>query len=164
MKSLSFYVHLLANRVFWAIARPIRQLYRLVARPELRGVKCVVMHEDAVLLVRINYGHRSWTFPGGGVNRGETWLAAALRETEEETGIRLLDAVFVGEYRRVDRYTQGTTQVFQATLHARQEPVADGIEIAETRWFTFDQLPANRVSRVDETIAAFVSRPPRPTR
>lgn len=161
---MPFLLRLYAHKTFWGIVGPVRKIYRRFSRPELRGVKCIVTNEDAVLLVRINYDHRSWTFPGGGVNRGETWLAAALRETEEETGIRLLDAVFVGEYRRVDRYTRGTTQVFHAALLARQKPIADGIEIAEAQWFALDQLPANRVSRVDETLAAFTNRPPQPAR
>ncbi|MBZ4690288.1 MAG: nudJ [Cereibacter sp.] len=60
----------------------------IAARPSL-AVLAVVLHEGNVLLVRrLNEPDAGlWGFPGGHVERGETGLAAAARELEEETGV-----------------------------------------------------------------------------
>lgn len=162
MSGLSFKLRLLANKLFWGVARPIRRVYWWIRRPDRPGVKCVVICANEVLLVRPNYAHRLWTFPGGGKKRNESWEDAALRETEEETGIRVNHAVKIGEYVNIVQYTENVVWVFQVVLDSRPTPRADGIEIADARWFVLSQLPNDRVSRVDETIAAFVNRPPLP--
>jgi len=47
----------------------------------------IVMRDGAVLLVhRPRYD--DWSFPKGKLNSGESWEDAALREVEEETGLR----------------------------------------------------------------------------
>jgi len=47
----------------------------------------IVMREGAVLLVhRPRYD--DWSFPKGKLDRGESWEDAALREVDEETGLR----------------------------------------------------------------------------
>ena len=50
-----------------------------------------VESDDALLLVRLNYGPRSghWALPGGLVEDDETPEQAAVRETQEETGLRI---------------------------------------------------------------------------
>jgi 8-oxo-dGTP diphosphatase len=50
-----------------------------------------VEREGALLLVKLNYGPRSgrWALPGGLVEADETPERAAVRETEEETGLRV---------------------------------------------------------------------------
>ena len=52
------------------------------------GANCIVEHDGAVLLVRLNYGPRDghWALPGGLVEADETPEHAAIRETREETG------------------------------------------------------------------------------
>jgi bifunctional NMN adenylyltransferase/nudix hydrolase len=54
----------------------------------------IIVVDDHVLLVRragaIGYG--LWALPGGFVNPGEHFYAAALREAEEETAFKLLDS------------------------------------------------------------------------
>ena len=51
----------------------------------------VVRHADRILLVRQAPGHRlqgQWTVPWGRLEAGESPAAAALRETQEEGGVR----------------------------------------------------------------------------
>jgi 8-oxo-dGTP pyrophosphatase MutT (NUDIX family) len=57
-----------------------------VFRPRRRGVWIAVWHAGRVLAIRNSY--RSWVgLPAGGVKRGETPPAAAVRELREEVGI-----------------------------------------------------------------------------
>jgi 8-oxo-dGTP diphosphatase len=53
----------------------------------VRAAGGIIKRGDAVLLVhRPEYG--DWSFPKGKLDAGETWEEAALREVEEETGLR----------------------------------------------------------------------------
>jgi len=55
------------------------------------GANCIVERDDAVLLIRLNYGPRDglWALPGGLVEGDETPEDAAIRETGEETGFQV---------------------------------------------------------------------------
>lgn len=51
-------------------------------------VRMAVFNERGqVLLVKSWAGQKDWEFPGGGVDNGESWENAAVRELYEETGI-----------------------------------------------------------------------------
>lgn len=53
------------------------------------GVQCIVRDGGRILLGRRHdvFGDGSWGLPGGHLERGETIVAAALRELEEETSL-----------------------------------------------------------------------------
>ena len=62
-----------------------------IARPAARVLLCD--NEGRVLLFRARLaGREFWITPGGGLNQGETYLEAAMRELWEETGLRFADA------------------------------------------------------------------------
>ena len=44
-------------------------------------------NRSKVLLVRLSYGKKQWSLPGGGLEFGEDAIAAGKREFEEETGL-----------------------------------------------------------------------------
>jgi len=126
------------------IAQLINKIARLwwwSTRPQTKGVKILLVHQSNILLVRLTYYPNTWTFPGGGVRKGETLESAVRRECIEEVGIeptvlRLLNTLdFEHEYKKDE------VAVFLSELENNITPTIDGKEIAEAKWFSLDGLP-----------------------
>lgn len=85
-----------------------------------------VLHDDKILMVCHRTPSRTyWTFPGGGVNEGETIEQAAVREVKEETGLNVKTVRLLFE----EDYELGTSYCYLAEL------------IGEERELTLDFLP-----------------------
>ena len=130
------------RRVAFRSAHAGMRLYWRVARPQTRGVKCVVRHGDAVVFVRHSYGdRRQWELPGGTMKRGEDPRDTAAREANEELGLDLAEWRALGTV-EVSGYGKQTTIVcFEADAPARALTVDAG-EIEEARWCTLADPPA----------------------
>jgi 8-oxo-dGTP diphosphatase len=104
-----------------------------VADP-LRAAGGVIVRDGRVLLVhRPKYD--DWAFPKGKLEPDETWEAAAVREVEEETGLRCE----LGEYLGSTHYAvrDGAKEVRYFRMTADGDPRPDN-EIDEVRWVTPD--------------------------
>jgi 8-oxo-dGTP diphosphatase len=85
-----------------------------------------------------------WALPGGHVDAGETSIAAAARELEEETGIsvQVADLHQVGAFDAPGRDPRGryVSVAYIAILPAPVAPTA-GDDAAAARWWPLDELP-----------------------
>jgi 8-oxo-dGTP pyrophosphatase MutT (NUDIX family) len=86
-----------------------------------------------------------WVFPGGAVDTddGEGDVAhrlAAVRELQEEASVTLDDPGALVKFSRwitpAQVKTRFDTHFFLATMPAGQEPVVDGEEVVDHRWYT----------------------------
>ncbi len=87
--------------------------------------------------------YQRWVLPKGLVRRGETYEDAALREAEEETGVRARLIVPLGEPERYV-YTARDVRVFKEVHYFLMEYVAGSVrdhdfEMDEVRWAPIDE-------------------------
>lgn len=108
---------------------------------------CVVItkeYEPKVLLIqRGNEPFKGqWAFPGGFMNMDETTEQCAVRELEEETGLKISEIKQIGAYSKVDRDPRGRT-VTVAYLAIIDKPGAvKGLDdAAKAQWFPLSNLP-----------------------
>ncbi|MFT3855671.1 MAG: NUDIX domain-containing protein [Ilumatobacteraceae bacterium] len=118
--------------------------------PRLRPAAGVILADGAGrILVMRRRAEDTWGIPGGGVEPGESWAEAALRECREETGwlarIDGLLGIYSDPATQMHRSARGELQqlvgvVFLATAIERVGEPDD--EAAELRWVTADALPS----------------------
>ncbi len=114
--------------------------YWFLLRPHTVGVKCVLRHQDEILLIKNSYGWGLWTLPSGGVKRGESSEEAVVREVEEEVGIRIEVPKNCGSILDTRNHRHDTVWVFVSELKERKFSI-DHTEIAEAQWFRIDAMP-----------------------
>jgi ADP-ribose pyrophosphatase YjhB (NUDIX family) len=108
------------------------------------GVGCIVVRSGRILLVRTRSGF--WSTPGGHLDFGETPAECAVRETEEETGVRVADVGFVAITNDVfeDRGAHYVTIWMRGEALDDDVLIGDTAEIAEAGWFDPASLPSPR--------------------
>jgi ADP-ribose pyrophosphatase YjhB (NUDIX family) len=116
-----------------------RKLYRQIRRPIIVGVRALVVQDNQVLLVR-THGNAYWDLPGGGVKRGESLRAAAIRETREESGCIVDPERLLGMYLNLCEGMTNYVAVYVCRSTSRPA-LALNIEIAEARYWPIDALP-----------------------
>jgi 8-oxo-dGTP pyrophosphatase MutT (NUDIX family) len=142
-------------RLAYRVGYRVLRVWWAIARPQKRGVKCVLTRGDEILLIRHTYGGgaRRWELPGGGVKRREEPLVAARRETREELGLDVDDWKPLGDlFERIDR-KRDRLWCFASEI-GRDRPIElDRAEVEEAEWFPRGDLPEERAKYVTRIVA-----------
>ena len=108
---------------------------------------CIVITKEAnakvLLIQRGDEPYKGcWAFPGGFMNMDETTEQCAIRELEEETGLKVKDVHQIGAYSKVDRDPRGrTVTVAYLTIIDAPMAVKGQDDAAKAQWFPLSTLP-----------------------
>ncbi len=115
-------------------------------RPAVTADCVVITSEEEPRVLLIERGEEPfkgcWAIPGGFLNMDETTEQCAIRELEEETGLKIDQANQIGAYCKVDRDTRGRTiSVAYLAIVERPLEVSGQDDAAKAKWFPVNALP-----------------------
>lgn len=107
-------------------------------RPAVTADCVVITSEKEPKVLLIQRGNEpfkgQWAFPGGFMNMSETTEQCAIRELEEETGLKVNEIRQIGAYSKVDRDPRGrTVTVAYLVIIDKAEAVKGGDDAAEAQ-------------------------------
>ncbi len=109
------------------------------------GIGVCILKDGKVLLgKRINaHGQGTWAFPGGHLEFGETIAECAVREVEEEAGMKIT-SLRLGPFTEDFFLEQGKhhiTIIMIADWYSGSPELREPHKCLEWAWFDWDQLP-----------------------
>lgn len=128
----------------------------------LVDVRVLVFRDWHVLLIRLSAGvfDGSWNLPGGHVMPGENAVAAAVRELQEEVGLRVRpeDLIFRSvTHHRPPTRSEKVTFTFSAETFTGEPFAAEPHRADVVRWTAWDDLPAKLTPQAAASLSLFRS-------
>jgi ADP-ribose pyrophosphatase YjhB (NUDIX family) len=134
------------------------------ARP-LIGVGAVAIRNGKILLIKRAFdpGAGKWSVPGGLVEVGERLSEACVRETEEETGLKVEILELINVFDMIDKDESGRVKYHYVLIDFLVKPLGGeerlSKEITEMRWVTREEamkMDMTRTARraIDELFGA----------
>jgi 8-oxo-dGTP pyrophosphatase MutT (NUDIX family) len=142
--------------IFYKLIHSFLKIYWFILRPKTKGVICLILSGDELLLIRHTYGHSAWTLSGGGLKKNESKEEAVKREVKEELGLDITPE-YIGEFTHHPDYKIDTVSCFVARIE-KIEPKIDHLEIKDAKWWHIDNLPEDHSLSLQRVILMHKSR------
>ncbi len=110
----------------------------------LVGVGTVTIKEGKILLIKRAFdpGAGKWSIPGGLVEIGEKLSEAAIRETEEETGITVEVLELINVFDMIDRDESGKIKFHFVLVDFLSKPIGGetrlSAEVQDIKWVNYE--------------------------
>jgi ADP-ribose pyrophosphatase YjhB (NUDIX family) len=150
--------------VWQKILRQGQRISGLLMRSVTLGVRAIALDPAGrVFLVRHTYTP-GFYLPGGGVELGETAVAALTRELAEEGGLELSEPPrLIGFYHNPRHGRRDHVALYVANNVRQSKSRAPDWEVAESGFFALDALPADATASTRARLAEyFDAAPPDP--
>src|SRR3979409_1792316 len=132
---------------------PFFHFYCFVFRPKTRGVICLILSGDELLLIRQTYGRPVWTLSGGGFKKNETKEQAVTREGKGEFVLNI-PAEYLVDFTHHPDYKVDTVFCFVAKIE-KVNPKIDYLEIKEAKWWHINDLPKDHSTSLQRVISMY---------
>ena len=141
----------LGTVAFWAGWAGIFAYLRFSKR-----TKVLVTHKNSVLLVKNWLGPDEWSLPGGGGRWNEDPAVAAIRELEEETGIKINGRDL--KFKHQKKTNVHGLKFFYSCYHAELTSLCPigghRLDVSEVQWFKISDLEKVQLSPESKAIVA----------
>lgn len=115
--------------------------------------RVLVVKDNKVLLGKTLISKQRWNTLGGGIKKSETSLQGAIREVEEECGIKIDES-------QIHETGQENYKGFRANYHliyfvaktTNDDFKLSGVEMSDLGWFNLNSLPSNLHPNVNTAI------------
>lgn len=117
--------------------------------PLTKRTRCIIMHDNQIVVVQPWLSNGKWGLPGGGIKRGEDPLDAVIREVREETSIKLAkkDCKLVNTQKYSSSGLSFSYKLYVIKLDDKPKLRRQKGEIIDIAWVNIDKInPSNSSS------------------
>jgi len=132
------------GKATYYLGYPLLLIYLRIGKRTRLIVRC----NDEILLLKGWVGNNDWSLPGGGRHRNEEPTKGVIRETLEETNIKLVekDVTLLGEFEIKHGLVKIGYFLFETELASKPKITLQKNEIKEMQWVPIKELTKHRIN------------------
>jgi len=138
--------------------------FHIAERKDAAGIVAITPDKKVLFVKEYKYGAEEWIWqlPGGKIDGGESPAEAAQREVEEETGYKVTDLVFLGQWYVDAAWRPDIVYAYAALIESKSERKREAMELMDVELIDWDEAvrmaEAGEIMQPHSTIAILLLR------